>query len=198
MLALMVAYECPGCQRATAGASLPGLQPVLQVVGRGGCPSCSETVAVEGAGRVSGASTSRRRPSKDSTRASQATPNDRGGTVETQYVGIDLHRRRSVIVRRTPAGETLETVRIANDQPGPPPGEERVGQSAGSRKDRRRWRAELGDWQGRRDVAAKKLTATTAPEVARLDADAYRPQGARHASAGGALWGACSGTMPTP
>jgi transposase len=35
--------------------------------------------------------------------------------MEKQYVGIDLHRRRSVIVRRTPAGETLETVRIAND-----------------------------------------------------------------------------------
>ena len=32
-----------------------------------------------------------------------------------QYVGIDLHRRRSVIVRRNEAGETLETVRIAND-----------------------------------------------------------------------------------
>jgi transposase len=32
-----------------------------------------------------------------------------------QYVGIDLHRRRSVIVRRTAAGETLETVRIDND-----------------------------------------------------------------------------------
>jgi transposase len=33
----------------------------------------------------------------------------------TQYVGIDLHRRRSVIVRRNDAGETLETVRIDND-----------------------------------------------------------------------------------
>jgi Transposase len=32
-----------------------------------------------------------------------------------QYVGIDLHRRRSVIVRMTPAGEVLETVRIDND-----------------------------------------------------------------------------------
>jgi transposase len=32
-----------------------------------------------------------------------------------QYVGIDLHRRRSVIVRMTEAGETLETVRIVND-----------------------------------------------------------------------------------
>ncbi|MGO9455841.1 MAG: IS110 family transposase [Acidimicrobiales bacterium] len=34
---------------------------------------------------------------------------------EQQYVGIDLHRRRSVIVRRDGAGETLETVRIDND-----------------------------------------------------------------------------------
>jgi transposase len=32
-----------------------------------------------------------------------------------QYVGIDLHRRRSVIVRMTPAGEVLQTIRIDND-----------------------------------------------------------------------------------
>ncbi len=32
-----------------------------------------------------------------------------------QVVGIDLHRRRSVIVRMTEAGERLETVRIDND-----------------------------------------------------------------------------------
>lgn len=32
-----------------------------------------------------------------------------------QFVGIDLHRRRSVIVRMTEAGEALETVRIVND-----------------------------------------------------------------------------------
>jgi transposase len=32
-----------------------------------------------------------------------------------QVVGIDLHRRRSVIVRMTQAGEHLETVRIDND-----------------------------------------------------------------------------------
>lgn len=31
-----------------------------------------------------------------------------------QYVGIDLHRRRSVIVRMTEAGEPLESVRITN------------------------------------------------------------------------------------
>jgi transposase len=32
-----------------------------------------------------------------------------------QFVGIDLHRRRSVIVRTNAAGEVLETVRILND-----------------------------------------------------------------------------------
>ena len=31
-----------------------------------------------------------------------------------QVVGIDLHRRRSVIVRMTEDGRTLETVRITN------------------------------------------------------------------------------------
>jgi len=34
---------------------------------------------------------------------------------QQQYVGIDLHRRRSVIVRRTESGETLDKVRIDND-----------------------------------------------------------------------------------
>ena len=32
-----------------------------------------------------------------------------------QYVGIDLHRRRSVIVRRSAEGETLEVTKINND-----------------------------------------------------------------------------------
>jgi transposase len=35
--------------------------------------------------------------------------------VERQYVGIDLHRRRSVIVRMDESGETLQSVRIDND-----------------------------------------------------------------------------------
>jgi transposase len=35
--------------------------------------------------------------------------------VEREYVGIDLHRRRSVIVRMDEAGERLQTVRIDND-----------------------------------------------------------------------------------
>ena len=32
-----------------------------------------------------------------------------------QYIGIDLHRRRSVLVRQTKAGEQLGWVRIDND-----------------------------------------------------------------------------------
>jgi hypothetical protein len=32
-----------------------------------------------------------------------------------QFVGMDVHRRRSVVVRMTEAGERLETVRISND-----------------------------------------------------------------------------------
>jgi transposase len=32
-----------------------------------------------------------------------------------QFVGMDLHRRRSVLVRMTESGEKLETVRISND-----------------------------------------------------------------------------------
>jgi transposase len=34
---------------------------------------------------------------------------------ERQIVGMDLHRRRSVLVRMTESGEPLETVRISND-----------------------------------------------------------------------------------
>jgi hypothetical protein len=32
-----------------------------------------------------------------------------------QVVGLDLHRRRTVMVRMTPAGEWLEAVRFASD-----------------------------------------------------------------------------------
>jgi hypothetical protein len=32
-----------------------------------------------------------------------------------QFVGMDVHRRRSVLVRMTEAGERLEAVRISND-----------------------------------------------------------------------------------
>lgn len=33
-----------------------------------------------------------------------------------QYVGMDLHRRRSVLVRMTESGERLGVVRIVNDR----------------------------------------------------------------------------------
>jgi transposase len=35
--------------------------------------------------------------------------------MEQQYVGIDLHRRRSVMVRTTPQGEVVEQIRFDND-----------------------------------------------------------------------------------
>jgi hypothetical protein len=35
-----------------------------------------------------------------------------------QVVGLDLHRRRTVMVRMTPAGERLEAVRFASDPGG--------------------------------------------------------------------------------
>ena len=34
---------------------------------------------------------------------------------QRQYVGIDLHRRRSVIVRRSAEGKTLEVTKVDND-----------------------------------------------------------------------------------
>jgi hypothetical protein len=36
------------------------------------------------------------------------------GYVGQQYVGMDLHRRRSVLVRTTSSGEVLEAVQITN------------------------------------------------------------------------------------
>ena len=35
--------------------------------------------------------------------------------MDREYVGIDFHRRRSVIVRTNAAGEKLSSVRVAND-----------------------------------------------------------------------------------
>jgi hypothetical protein len=35
--------------------------------------------------------------------------------VEREYVGIDLHRRRSVIVRKNAAGEVLSKTHIVNE-----------------------------------------------------------------------------------
>ena len=38
--------------------------------------------------------------------------------MEREYVGIDPHRRRSVVVRLSDTGERLSTVRIDNDAAG--------------------------------------------------------------------------------
>ncbi len=48
-------------------------------------------------------------------RQTDGTSRKGGPVVERQYVGIDLHRRRSVIVRMDEDGEKLETVRVDND-----------------------------------------------------------------------------------
>ena len=46
----------------------------------------------------------------------KATPSRRKKVpVEREYVGIDLHRRRSVIVRKNAAGELLSKTHIDND-----------------------------------------------------------------------------------
>src|SRR6266508_1532035 len=51
-----------------------------------------------------------------STRGCETKPTSRRrGPVERQYVGIDLHRRRSVIVRMNTDGDKLSTVKIDND-----------------------------------------------------------------------------------
>ena len=66
----------------------------------------------------SGASLRREGPSVGTLGASQPNPSRRRRTPvqqQQQYVGIDLHRRRSVIVRMTEAGEVLSTVQIDND-----------------------------------------------------------------------------------
>ncbi len=46
---------------------------------------------------------------------------------QQQYVGIDLHRRRSVVVRRTQSGETLDTVRIGTVTYAPESGQRSLG-----------------------------------------------------------------------
>jgi len=71
--------------------------------------------AIDPAGSPSGG---RGRVSRTTLEVAKPTSTKRRKTTveqQRQYVGIDLHRRRSVIVRRTPEGETLDTVRIEND-----------------------------------------------------------------------------------
>ena len=62
-------------------------------------------------------SSSPRSPSRRKLGGAKPKPSSKGGlrVREQQYVGIDLHRRRSVIVRMNDAGEVLAVSRIEND-----------------------------------------------------------------------------------
>ena len=63
-----------------------------------------------------GASSRREGPSVEKLGLTKATPPRRKKVpVKPEYVGIDFHRRRSVIVRMSPDGEQLSTVKIDND-----------------------------------------------------------------------------------
>ena len=63
-----------------------------------------------------GASSRRGGPSVEKLGPTKAVPPRRKkAPVEPEYVGIDLHRRRSVIVRMSPDGERLSTEKIDND-----------------------------------------------------------------------------------
>jgi hypothetical protein len=68
------------------------------------------------AARSGGGSSRREGPSVGKLGLSKATPSRREKVpVTPEYVGIDLHRRRSVIIRMSPDGEHLSTVKIDND-----------------------------------------------------------------------------------
>src|ERR687897_533959 len=65
----------------------------------------------------SGACAPREEPSRSRLGASHNQPSDEEeeAPMDRQYVGIDFHRRRSVIVRFRGAGKQLSSVRVAND-----------------------------------------------------------------------------------
>jgi hypothetical protein len=64
--------------------------------------------------------------------------------MDRQYVGIDFHRRRSVLVRKSAAGEKLSSVRVAND----PWALAAVIADAGPERRSRRPMAGIGSWIG--------------------------------------------------
>jgi transposase len=66
--------------------------------------------------RVAGTSPRRGGPSVGTLALTKASPQRRKKVpVSREYVGIDLHRRRSVIVRKNAAGELLSKTHIVND-----------------------------------------------------------------------------------
>ena len=62
-------------------------------------------------------SLSPRSPSRTKLGGAKPKPSSKKGlrVQEQQYVGIDLHRRRSVIVRMNDAGEVLGVTKVVND-----------------------------------------------------------------------------------
>ena len=62
-------------------------------------------------------SSSQKSPSRIKLGGAKPKPSSKGGlrVQEQQYVGIDLHRRRSVIVRMNDAGEVVKVSKIDND-----------------------------------------------------------------------------------
>lgn len=67
-------------------------------------------------GAKRGTSSRREGPSVERLGLIEATPSRRKkAPVKSEYVGIDLHRRRSVIVRMSTDGEQLSTVKIDNE-----------------------------------------------------------------------------------
>src|ERR671918_2037087 len=65
--------------------------------------------------RSSGASAPRGIPSGRDSGFSQLHPMRWEAPMDRQYVGIDFHRRRSVIVRVSATGERLSVVRVPNE-----------------------------------------------------------------------------------
>src|SRR5579871_2352308 len=66
--------------------------------------------------RATGTSPRRGGPSVATLELGKAVPSRRKkAPVEREYVGIDLHRRRSVIVRKNADGEVLSKTRIMNE-----------------------------------------------------------------------------------
>ena len=68
-------------------------------------------------GKSTAKSLSPKSPSRTKLGGGKPKPSSKKGlrVQEQQYVGIDLHRRRSVIVRMNDAGEVLGVTKVVND-----------------------------------------------------------------------------------
>src|SRR3954454_15615161 len=84
-------------------------------MGSAGAAGVGAEWGVASMARVGGDLSRREGPSVAKLGLATATPSRRKKVpVQREYVGIDLHRRRSVIVRKNADGEVLGKVRIEN------------------------------------------------------------------------------------